>query len=116
MLGNMYPGPPDSSPLGMSSDRKGTAFASGFLPAGGANAFVGPLPLWTTLAGIAAGALLLLGLVFLNPDWATGSTIGGMVALILPLWLRIARGSVVALGIIADSNQSRVPQEFSSAL
>src|SRR5258708_5279920 len=116
MLGNMYPGPPDSSPLGMSSDRKGTAFASGFLPAGGANAFVGPLPLWTTLAGIAAGALLLLGLVFLNPDWATGATIAGMVALILALLLLIAGGVRVALGMLAESNPSRRSQVISSAL
>lgn len=115
-LGNMYPGPPDSSPLGMSSGRNGTASASGFLPAGRANAFAGPLPLWTTLAGIAAGALLLLGLVFLNPDWATGATIAGMVALILSLLLLIAGGVRVALGMLAESNPRRRSQVISSAL
>lgn len=76
---------------------------------------VRPLPRWPLLAGIAVGILLLVGLVFLNPDWATGAIIAGLVGSILAFLLLIAAGVRVALGMLAETNPHRWMQIGSSA-
>ncbi len=128
-LGNVYPGPfeapPISQPLGNVypglPKNAGSALltgqhASGSLAAAEVSPLVRPLPRWASLSGIAAGALLLLALVFLNPDWVTGAMVAGMVAVIFALLLLIAAGVRVALGLLAQTNPHRRAQVISTAL
>lgn len=114
-LGNVYPGLPADSTARMLPGQGLAAFPSGSLrSAGGEHQFVRPLPLWATLAGTAAGVLLLVALVFLNADWASGATIASMVAIILALLLLIAGGVRVALGLLAETNPRRRSQVIST--
>jgi tetratricopeptide (TPR) repeat protein len=106
-LGNVYPGVPGQA---------GLQAGPGLLAAGEINTLLHPLPLRVSLSGLAAGALLLLALVFLNPDWATGATVSGLVAVIFALLLLIAAGVRVALGLLAQTNPRRRVQVLSSAL
>ena len=128
-LGNVYPGPfeapPISQPLGNVypglPKNAGSALlagqhASGSLAAAEVSPLVRPLPRWASLSGVTAGALLLLALVFLNPDWATGAMVAGMVAIIFALLLLIAAGVRVALGLLAQTNPRRRSQIISTAL
>lgn len=122
-LGNIYPGPPvpHSQPLGnvypglpeqvSSLVRTDQGLASSEI-----NPLVCPLPLQAVLPGLAAGVLLLLALVFFNPDWATGATVSGLVAVIFALLLLIAAGVRVALGLLARSNPRRRSQVISISL
>jgi tetratricopeptide (TPR) repeat protein len=109
-LGNVYPGLPGQAGLPAGQD------PSEPLAAGDVNTLVRPLPLRVSLSGLAAGALLLLALVFLNPDWATGATVSGLVAVIFALLLLIAAGVRVALGLLAQTNPRRRVQVISAAL
>ncbi len=111
-LGNVYPGLPENAGSGLLPGQD----ASGSLPGAEVNPLVRPLPLWASLSGTAAGALLLLALVFLNPDWATGATIAGLVAIIFALLLLIAAGVRVALGLLAQTNPRRRSQVISTSL
>lgn len=101
-LGNVYPGPSDLQVLGMSR--------------ASADVFIQPLPRWTLLAGGGALVLLLVGLIFLNPDWATGATVAGMIALICAILVLIAGGVRVALGLLAETNPHRRSQVISTGL
>jgi hypothetical protein len=106
-LGNVYPGLP----------RGRSSFASGSLSDDpGINPFIRPLPLWASLGGTAAGALLLVALVFLNPDWASGAMIAGMIAIVLAILLVIAAGVRVALGLLSAINVHRRAQIISTTL
>lgn len=108
-LGNVYPGvPPQRASVQPGQDLSD--------PLAGVNALVRPLPWRTSLPGLAAGALLLLALVFLNPDWATGATVSGLVAVIFALLLLIAAGVRVALGLLARSNPRRRSQVITTTL
>jgi tetratricopeptide (TPR) repeat protein len=111
-LGNVYPGLP-KKPLNME-----LIPSSGSLdmPPDEVNRFVRPLPLWASASGIVVGALLLVGLIFLNPDWATGALIAGVIAIILAVLLLIASGVRVALGILAPTNPRRTSQVVSASL
>lgn len=126
-LGNIYPGPPASvsQPLGNVypglSNNAGSGLLAGQEAAGSmsgaeVNTLVRPLPLWASISGIAAGTFLLLALVFLNPDWATGATVASLVAIIFALLLLIAVGVRVALGLLASTNPRRRSQVVSAAL
>jgi tetratricopeptide (TPR) repeat protein len=123
-LGNVYPGPPvpRSQPLGnvypglpeqVSSSLRPMRSNAEPLSGSGVNTLVRPLPLRAWLPGLAAGVLLLLALVFLNPDWATGATVSGLVAVIFALLLLIAAGVRVALGLLARTNPRRRSQVIS---
>ena len=111
-LGNVYPGLTKNAGPGLLVERD----TSGSLPGTEINALVRPLPLWASVSGVAAGALLLLALVFLNPDWATGATVAGLVAIVFALLLLIAAGVRVALGLLAHTNPHRRSQIISAAL
>lgn len=111
-LGNVYPGLPKNAGSALLTGQH----ASGSLVGAEVSPLVRPLPRWASLSGVAAGALLLLALVFLNPDWATGAMVAGMVAIILALLLLIAAGVRVALGLLAQTNPHRRAQVISTAL
>lgn len=78
--------------------------------------FAQPLPRRFVVGGTILAVLLLLGLVFVNPDWATGALVTGLVALTLALLLVIAAGVRVALGMLQPVNPQRRAQALSSAL
>jgi tetratricopeptide (TPR) repeat protein len=80
------------------------------------NPFIQHLPTWAFVLGIGAGAILLTGLVFFNPDWATGSLIAGTIAIILAVLLVIVAGVRVALGMLAATNPKRRSQVVSATL
>lgn len=111
-LGNVYPGLPENTGSGLLPGQD----ASGSPPGAEVNSLVRPLPLRASLPGIVAGALLLLALVFLNPDWATGATVAGLVAIIFALLLLIATGVRVALGLLARTNPRRRSQVINTSL
>jgi tetratricopeptide (TPR) repeat protein len=126
-LGNVYPGPivPRSQPLGnvypglpeqVSSSLQTGQGSTDPLASADVNTLVRPLPLQASLPALTAGVLLLLALVFLNPDWATGATVSGLVAVIFALLLLIAAGVRVALGLLARTNPRRRSQVISAAL
>lgn len=81
-----------------------------------ANKYVQPLPIWISALSIVLGALLLVGLVFLYPDWATGALIAGVIAIILAILLLIANGVRVALGMLEATNPRRRSQVISTLL
>lgn len=117
----MFQVPPLASPSGnfsvgpvRSTFRQDSTFS--FVPEFERHAFTRPLPIWASLLGVATGALLLIALVFLNPDWATGALIAGTVAIILAILLLIAGGVRVALGMLAEQNPRRGLQVVSSVL
>lgn len=101
-LGNVYPGPSDLQGLGMSR--------------ASADVLIQPLPRWVLLAGGSTLVLLLVGLTFLNPDWATGATIAGMIALMCAILVLIAGGVRAALGLLAETNPRRRSQVISTGL
>ncbi len=105
-LGNIYPGPLAGR----------STFDAGYAVGLGVTAFVRPLPLWAFLGGTAAGAFLLVALIFLNPDWATGAMVAGMIAIVLAILLVIAAGVRIALGMLAETNAHRRAQVISTAL
>lgn len=109
-LGNVYPGLPGQADLPPGRD------ISDPLAGTPVNTLVRPLPLRAALPGLAAGILLLLALVFLNPDWATGATVSGLVAVIFALLLLIAAGVRVALGLLARTNPHRNSQVICTTL
>lgn len=110
-LGNVYPGPGDFHDV----DRPQRGF-SGFWEELEPHKFIQPISPWMFLGSIAAGILLLAGLIFLNPDWATGALIAGVVALTAAILLLIATGVRVALGLLAVTNPHRRVQLISTAL
>lgn len=93
-----------------------TALFSGMLPALRRHPLVRPMPLWAGLPGAIVCALLLVALVFLSPDWATGALLAGTLAIILAVLLLIVGGVRVALGMLARNNPHRHAQMISSAL
>lgn len=80
------------------------------------NKLVRPLPLWARLGGPIVGALLLLGLIFVNPGWATGAMVASIVAITLAVLLAIATGVRGALGMFKATNPRRRAQVISVAL
>lgn len=80
------------------------------------NTFLRPLPRWARIGGPIAGSVLLLGLVFLNPDWATGALFAALVAGILVVLVGIAAGVRVALGLLKETNPHRRSQVISTSL
>lgn len=86
------------------------------LPSIEINKYVQPLPLWVLVASLLGGALLLTGLTFLNPDWATGAIIAAAVAILLAVLVLIAGGVRVALGLFAETNPRRLSQTVSTSL
>ncbi len=111
-LGNVYPGPINN--LGQPQSSFGPT--SGPLTGTELHPFVQPMSLWAFLGSIAVAALLLTALVFLNPDWATGALIAGIVTLIAAILLLIATGVRVALGLLVETNPYRRTQVISVAL
>lgn len=90
--------------------------SSGPLVGKEAHPFVRPMSPWALLGSTVFGALLLAALIFLNPDWATGTLIAGIVALIMAILLLIAAGMRVALGLLAQTNLHRQAQVISTVL
>lgn len=78
--------------------------------------FVQPMPRWASLGSIVVGTLLLIGLIFFNPDWATGAMLAGTVALIMTVLLVIAGSVRVSLGLLAATNPYRRAQIISTTL
>ncbi|MGH2508212.1 MAG: hypothetical protein ACRDHZ_12525, partial [Ktedonobacteraceae bacterium] len=113
-LGNVYPGPGGAHEMEMDRPRK--KGYSGFLAGTDLHKFVQPMSLWAFLGSTAVGALLLIALVFFNPDWATGALMAGIVALIAAVLLLIATGVRVALGLLAETNPHRRAQVISVTL
>ena len=115
-LGNAYPGLPAAPGTNGNGTAPGQGFAASAAdtPPTETHQFVYPLPRWALLAGTAAGALLLIALVFLNTDWASGATIASVVAIILVLLLLIAGGVRVALGLLSEENPHRRAQVIST--
>lgn len=110
-LGNVYPGLPRKS-----LDLAVLPLATDDMPLNEVNRFVQPLPIWASVLSILVGAGLLFGLVFFNPDWATGALIAGVIAIILAVLLLIANGVRVALGMLAETNPRRRSQIISAVL
>ena len=113
-LGNVYPGPLDRSYRPMS--QPGTLVPAGQSTAEEINTFVQPLPRRVVLAGPLVAAVLLMSLIFINPDWATGAIAAALVAITLAILLGIAVGVRVALGMWKETNPRRNSQMISSAL
>ncbi|MGH2478843.1 MAG: hypothetical protein ACRDHW_04205, partial [Ktedonobacteraceae bacterium] len=90
--------------------------ASGSLAGSGMHPFIRPMSLWALLGSSVVGAVLLAALVFLNPDWATGALIAGIVSLIMAVLLLITAGVRVSLGLLAESNPHRRTQAISTIL
>lgn len=117
VAGNLYSGPLNHTPVTSGPlDQYGNMRTTKQLADKEISRLIQPLPRKIMLAGIGGGALLLIGLVFLNPDWATGATIAGLLALILAILLIVAAGVRVALGMLKESNQQRRAQVLSTAL
>ncbi len=113
--GNVYPSPLNNAFAGTQA-QSAASLAPGQFLTPEANRFVRPLPLWAFVLDTAAGTLLLAALVFLNPDWASGAMIAGLVAIILAMLLLIAGGVRVALGLLAQTNSHRRSQVISTTL
>lgn len=109
-LGNVYPGLPRKS-QDLSIGPSGTD-----MPLIEVNQFVQPLPIWVGASAIVLVALILVGLVFLNADWATGALIASVIALILAVLLSIANGMRMALGMLLPTNPRRRSQVISAIL
>lgn len=114
-LGNVYPGVPPQHAGALAGQDPSHPLAGAGAGAG-VNSLVRPLPWRASLPGLAAGILLLLALVFLNPDWATGATVSGLVAVVFALLLLIAAGVRVALGLLAQTNPRRRSQVITTTL
>ncbi len=112
VVGNAYPDSFNNANI----PQRGSISSSGPLVGTGIHPFVRPMSLWALLGITIFGAVLLGALVFLNPDWATGALISGIVALIMAVLLLIAAGVRVALGLLAASNPRRRTQVFSTVL
>jgi tetratricopeptide (TPR) repeat protein len=113
-VGNMYAGAQVSRGI------NGQAGQGGALPVGGLpgdeelHPFVRPITRWISLGSPVAGMLLLLSLVFFNPDWATGAMISGLLAIILAILLVIGACVRVALGMLSENNPRRRVQVASA--
>lgn len=117
MAGGPPPGFPQNAAPGRPPGQAGiVAPSSNQLLDTEANKFIRPLPRWLPPVSAAVIVLLLVGLTFLNPDWATGATIAGMVALIAAILVIIATGVRVALGMLAQNNPHLRAQLISTAL
>ena len=115
-LGNVYPGPLERGPVSVPGSQ-----GDGIRPAALSadeepHRFVRPLPRWAVPVGVAVSVLLFLGLIFLNPDWATGAMFAALIALILAVLLGIVAGVRVALGMLRETNPRRRSQIISTAL
>ena len=75
-----------------------------------ATKLIKPLPVWAFLLSILIGILLLAGLTFLSPDWATGAVLAGVTAVIVIILLAIVSGVRVALGLLSPANPHRRAQ------
>jgi tetratricopeptide (TPR) repeat protein len=106
-LGNVYPGLPGNPQTNHLVDQLE-------VPEEELNNLVRPLPFWLSASAVLVGALLLVGLVFLNADWATGALISSVIAIILALLLVIAFGVRVALGLLSSTNPHRTAQVVST--
>jgi len=115
-LGNIYPGSPGQSPAQGPISQGGPLSSAGQSPAEELNRLARPLPRWAALGGPVVAVLLLLGLVFFNPDWATGAMVAGMVAIIFVILLAIATGVRIALGMLRATNPQRRVQVISTIL
>ncbi len=111
-LGGNYPGPLEREEMRRPASPRG---ADEFTPEE-MNKFVRPLPLWVRLSSLVVGVLLLFGLIFLHSDWATGTIIAGIVALVLAILLGIAAGVRVALGMLKTANTHRRAQVINTVL
>lgn len=115
-LTNVYPGLPERDGTRGPLDQGGANSLAGLPASQEINKLARPLPLWARVGGPSVGALLLLGLIFLNPDWATGAMIASVVAIILAILLGIGAGVRVALGMLKETNPRRRAQVISMAL
>ncbi len=117
-LGNVYPGPGASARAG-AQDVASVGVAPFPTPSsakGEINTLLQPLPRWIMIAGPLAGTALLLSLVFVNRDWATGALIAMVVAMTLAILLGIAAGVRLMLGMLKENNPHRRAQVISTVL
>ncbi len=109
-LGNVYPGLPGRSrPLRTDYLPDSAQLPSGTLTHE-VNQFIRPLPLWVNIPTFVAGTGLLLALILLNSDWATGAVFASVVAILFAILLLIANGVRVALGLLSPLNPRRRSQ------
>jgi tetratricopeptide (TPR) repeat protein len=108
-LGNVYPGLPKNPQI------TNHLLDQLEVPEEEINRLVYPLPIWVSAIGILAGIFVLIGLIFLNGDWATGALISAVVAIVLAVLLLIAFGVRVALGLLSPANPHRIGQVICTA-